>query len=96
MKEAMSENESDFIPVTELGRKGLTWDWSKMELNKKYFLSRANVSHMMYLLELNQIKLITQAEKLNAALIELESSNHDGWFFTLIPKESLSSKPLNA
>ena len=92
----MNENETDSIRVTELGRSGLTWDWSKMELNKTYFLSRANVSHMMYLLELNQIKLIAQAEKLNAALIESESSNHDGWYFTLIPKETLSSKPSNA
>ena len=96
MNEAMNENESYFIPVSELGRKGLTWDWSKMELNKKYFLSLSDVKDSLYLLDLNRIKLISHAEKMNAALVEQESIIFDGWYFTLVPKETLSSKPLNA
>lgn len=72
--------------LSELGTKGLTWDWSKMELNKKYFVSREQYITINMLWQLAQGKIVEQAQKLNAELEVWDAPASNGWYLRLIPK----------
>ena len=77
--------------ITLLERKGLTWDWSKLELNKQYFIGRRDVLTGSYW-RLIESGIREQAKKLNSDILTWEDSIENGWCFLLRPKKD---KPLN-
>ena len=72
--------------LSDLGRKGLTWDWSKMELNKQYFISREDVLNMNMLWQLTQGGITEQAQSLNAEVLMWEDVIKNGWYLLLSPQ----------
>lgn len=72
--------------LSDLGRKGLTWDWSKMELNKQYFVSREDIISMNILWLLAKGGITEQAQKLNAEVLMWEDVIKDGWYILLRPQ----------
>ena len=72
--------------LSDLGRKGLTWDWSKMELNKQYFVSREDIISMNMLWLLAKGGITKQAQKLNAEVLMWEDVIKDGWYILLRPQ----------
>lgn len=72
--------------LSDLGRKGLTWDWSKMEMNKKYFVSREDILNMNMLWQLAKGGITEQAQKLNAEVLMWEDVIENGWYLLLRPQ----------
>jgi hypothetical protein len=70
----------------DLGRKGLTWDWSKLELKKQYFISREDVLNMNMLWQLAQGGITEQAQSLNAEVLIWEDVIKNGWYLLLRPQ----------
>jgi hypothetical protein len=73
----------------DLGMKGLTWDWSKLELNKQYFISREDILNMNMLWQLAQGGITEQAQSLNAEVLMWEDVIENGWYLFLRPKGGL-------
>lgn len=72
--------------LSDLGRKGLTWDWSKMELDKQYFVSRNDIISINMLWLLAKGGITEQALKLNAEVLMWEDVMKNGWYILLCPK----------
>ena len=72
--------------LSDLGRKGLTWDWSKMELNKQYFVSREDIISMNMLWFLAKGGITEQAQKLKAEVLMWEDVIKNGWYILLRPQ----------
>lgn len=72
--------------LSDLGRKGLTWNWSKLELNKQYFVSREDVLNMNMLWQLAQGGITEQAQSLNAEVLMWEDVIKNGWYLLLRPQ----------
>jgi hypothetical protein len=72
--------------LSDLGRNGLTWDWSKLELNKQYFVSREDILNMNMLWQLAQGGITEQALKLNAEVLMWEDVIKNGWYLLLRPQ----------
>jgi hypothetical protein len=75
--------------LSELGLAGLTWDWSKMELGKQYFVSREDVLNMNMLWQLAQGGITAQAQNLSAEVLMWEDVIKNGWFIKLRQKGCL-------
>lgn len=72
--------------LSDLGRKGLTWDWSKMELNKQYFVSREDIISMNMLWLMAKDGITQQAQNLNAEVLMWEDVIKNGWYILLRPQ----------
>lgn len=77
--------------LSDLGRKGLTWDWSKMELNKQYFVNREDIINMNMLWFLAKSGITEQAQKLNAEVLMCEDVIKNGWYVLLRPQGGIRS-----
>lgn len=100
-----TENQSSCqtVGITRLfdiGRSGLTWDWSKMEMNKEYLVSMDDIVNTDMPWLLPGIGITELAQKLNAEVIIREGVMQDGsltpiWYILLRPLKTDLINPQN-
>lgn len=69
--------------ISELGRRGFTLDWGKMQPNEEYFISRDDIMSMDMLWFLNKQKIQERAKELNADVVMFEDVIKGGWVIRL-------------
>lgn len=69
--------------ISELGRKGLTFNWGEMKPNQEYFISRDDIMSMDMLWFLNKEKIEERAKELSAETVMYEDILKDGWVIRL-------------
>lgn len=77
---------SDLCQISDLGRKGLTWNWSNMELNKRYLLNLVEYIRLGPTWDLEKDRIMERAQELNADVYSWQ--DHLGLYLCLRPKVS--------
>ena len=91
-KETSIENPQGHAPlsgvrrsISELGKSGLTLDWTKMQPNEEYFITRDDIISMDMLWFLHKQKIQERAKELNADVVMFEDVIKDCWVIRLRP-----------